>query len=543
MRTLNRRHRGRRVALAVAVLTAAALAAACTSSTKSASAGSSSAAGSSSGSSAAADTGPATGVINWAYTSDQPNWDPIVVGATSATQLLSTIYEPLFTLKPDGTLGPALAESYKYNDTGDALTVTLKPGLTFQDGSPVDANAVAFNVKRIQTQTNSALRALWQDVASTTVIDATHITLNLKGVDYQIPYVLANRSSLLASPVAAADANKLNTQLPVGAGPFKLEKYTPGAEMTLTKWDGYWDAKDIHVKTVNIFLTVDPATLLSGLQTGQYNFSPNLPAQDIVQAKAAGLSVSTDPAHGWTVQFLNLNVNQAPFNNPAVFKAVQYAINRPQLVSQLTFGQGTPAYQPWPSVSPLYNSALNSSLYPYDPAKAKQALKDAGVAPGSVTVELDFQGTFSTAGELIQQQLQAVGINTKLVSQQVNAFYAGYYANAQGKKTDSFALYGWVGRDSKLATLDDQFSSTGIINLSAPTTSPGYAAVRAKVLQTPLDSPDYKSVLQAASLEAVKGGSSIYLYSTPSIYATGKGWSEFPKIDGSFRWVGLTVGK
>jgi peptide/nickel transport system substrate-binding protein len=530
----NRRHIGRRVALSAAVLSVATLVAACTGSS-----GSSQASGSGSGSASGGDNG----VINWAFTSDQPNWDPVVVGATSATQLLSTVYEPLFTLAPDGSLQPALAESYKYNATGNGLTITLKSGLTFQDGSPVNAAAVAFNIKRIQTQTNSALKALWQDVASTTVVDDTHIQLNLKGVDYQIPYVLANRSSLLASPVAAADATKLNTQQPVGAGPFKLVKYTPGAEITLEKWDGYWDAKDIHVKTVNIFLTVDPATLLSGLQTGQYNFATNLPAQDIVQAKAASLNVSTDPSYGWTVQFLNLNVNQAPFNNPAVVQAVQYAINRKQLVSQLTFGQGTPAYQPWPSVSPLYNSALNDSLYPYDPAKAKKALSDAGVAPGSVTVDLDFQGAFSTAGELVQQQLQAVGINTKLVSQQVNQFYAGYYANAQGKKTDSFALYGWVGRDSKLAALDDQFGPTGIINLSAPTTSPGYTAARAKVLQTPLDSPDYKSILQAATLEAVKGGSSIYLYSTPSIYVTGKGWSAFPKIDGSFRWVGLTVGK
>ena len=65
--------------------------------------------------------------------------------------------------------------------------------------------------------------------------------------------------------------------------------------------------------------------------------------------------------------------------------------------------------------------------------------------------------------------------------------------------------------------------------------------LRRKVRQTPLNSADYKSALQAAELEAVEGGSNIFLYSTPSIYATGKGWSAFPAIDGSFRWNGLTV--
>jgi peptide/nickel transport system substrate-binding protein len=523
---------GRRAVAPIAAMFAAALLAACTSSSSNGS--------SASGASvvAAGDNG----VINWAYTSDQPNWDPLVVGATSATQLLSTIYEPLFTLKPDGSIGPALAESYAYNKAGNAVTITLKSGLKFQDGSPVNAAAVAFNVNRIKTQTNSALKSLWQDVASATALDDTHVLLKLESVDYQIPYILANRSSLLASEQAAKNPNKLNTQLPVGAGPFKVVSYTPGSEITLEKYDGYWDAKDIHVSTVHIFLNVDPATLLQGLQTGQYNFAPGLPPQDIEAAKAAGLNIVDDPAHGWSVAFLNLNENQAPFNNPHVFKAVEYAINRDQLVSQLTFGQGTPAYQEVPAVSPLYNPALNSSVFPYDPAKAKQELKEAGIAPGSLTIQLDFQGSSSAGAELIQQQLLAVGINLKLVQQQVNQFYGGFYANAQGKKTDSFTIYGWVGRDSKLATLDDQFSSTGIINLSAPATSPGYTAARDQVRQTQLDSPSYKSVLQAAELEAVEGGSNIFLYSTPSIYATGKGWSDFPKIDGSFRWNGLTVG-
>jgi peptide/nickel transport system substrate-binding protein len=190
-----REHAGRSC-LPIAVVAAAGLLAACTSSSSSGS----SASNSSGGASLAAG---ASGVINWAYTSDQPNWDPVVVGATSATQLLSTIYEPLFTLTPSGTIAPALAESYKYNSTGDAVTITLKSGLTFQDGSPVNAQAVVVNVNRIKAQTNSALRALWQDVASATAVDDTHVLLKLKSVDYQIPYIPANRSSLLASEQAA----------------------------------------------------------------------------------------------------------------------------------------------------------------------------------------------------------------------------------------------------------------------------------------------------------------------------------------------------
>ena len=530
MRTQARRRGMRVLALPISVLVAGAVTAACSSSGGSSSTNSSanSGSGSSSGS----------GAINWAYTSDFPSWDPVVVGATSATQVLSTIYEPLFTLDDQNQLQPALATAWKYNTTGTQLTITLRPGLTFQDGSPLNAEAIAYNVQRIKTQQNSALKALWQDVDSATVIDDTHVRLNLKETDYQIPYILANRSSLLASEKAAkASASALNTTSPVGAGPFKVVKLVPGSYIQLQKWDGYWDAKDVHVKSVKISLGVDYSTVLSGLQTGVYNFSTSFPLQDIALAKKDGLNVVTDVHRGWAADFLSLNLNKAPFNNPKVVQAVQYAINRDQLVSQLTFGLGTASVQPFPPTSPAFNSTLTSE-YKYDPAKAKQLLSEAGIKSGSLTIELDaITGQFNPASELLQQQLQAVGINLKINLQTVSQFYTGYYG-----KTDVFTLYGYVGRDSKLGALDDQFGPAGILNLSAPLSSAQYASARKQVLGTQIDSPDYKTVLQAATKAAVENGSNITLFTQPNAYVTAKNFSAFPVIDGSFRWNGLTVG-
>lgn len=526
MRTQTPRRLMRLLAMLIAALATSTVLAACTSS------------GDSTPSTGSGGGASASGVINWAYTSDFPSWDPVVVGATSATQVLSLIYEPLFTLNAQGQILPALATGYKYNSAGNQVTITLRPGLTFQDGSPLNAEAVAYNVHRIQTQPNSALKALWQDVASATVIDDTHVRLNLKETDYQIPFILANRSSLLASEKAAtANASLLNTNAPVGAGPFKVVKLVPGSSVTLEKWDGYWDAKDIHVSRVSLSLNVDPSTVLSGLQTGVYNFSTTFPAQDVALAKADGLNVVASTARGWGATFLSLNVNKAPFNNPKVFQAVQYAINRQQFVKELTFGLGTPSAQPFSPTSPAYNPALESE-YTYDPAKAKQLLAAAGYKPGALTIELDaISSNFSAATELLQQQLQAVGINLKINLQTVGQFYTGYYG-----KTDAFTLYGYVGRDSKLGALDDQFGPGGILNLSAPTTSAQYLAARKKVLGTPLDSPDYKTVLQAATKAAVEGGSNITLYTMPEPYVTAKNFSAFPVIDGSFRWNGLTIG-
>jgi peptide/nickel transport system substrate-binding protein len=529
MRTHPLRRALRRFALPTSILAATAVLAAC--------GGSSSAGSSSIGASSGSASSGSGGNINWAYTSDFPGWDPVVVGATSATQVLSTIYEPLFTLNAQQQIEPALATGYTYNTAGNQITIALRPDLTFQDGSPLNAEAVAYNVQRIQTQSNSALKALWQDVASATVVDDLHVQLNLKQTDYQIPFILANRASLLASEAAAkANVALLNTNDPVGAGPFKVVKLVPGSSITLEKWAGYWDAKDIHVNRVTISLGVDPSTVLSGLQTGVYNFSTTFPPQDIALAKKDGLKVVADVARGWAADFLSLNLNKAPFNDPKVVQAVQYAINRQQLVSQLTFGLGTASVQPFPTTSPAFNSALNGE-YSYDPAKAKQLLADAGYKPGAISIELDaITGQFSAATELLQQQLQAVGITLKINLQTVSQFYTGYYG-----KTDVFTLYGYVGRDSKLGALDDQFGPGGILNLSAPLTSSAYSAARLQVLSTPIDSPNYKTVLQAATKAAVEGGSNITLFTQPNPYVSAKSFSDFPVIDGAFRWNNLTV--
>ena len=98
-----------------------------------------------------------------------------------------------------------------------------------------------------------------------------------------------------------------------------------------------------------------------------------------------------------------------------------------------------------------------------------------------------------------------------------------------------------MGRDSKLGALDDQFGPGGILNLSAPTTSAQYLAARQKVLGVPLDSPDYKTVLQAATKAAVEGGSNITLYTMPGL-RDGEELLFLPGDRRAFRWTGLTIG-
>ena len=204
--------------------------------------------------------------IRWGTKQIQANWDPIVTGSTSATILLTPIYESLFTVDGERNVVPALASGYEYNPAGDQITVRLKPGLTFQDGSPVDAEAVRFNVERIKSQENSALKGSYNNVEAATVVDPLTVRLDLGQQDYQIPYLLAVRGGMLPSKAAAADPGRLNTAAPVGAGPFKVVSYDPESKIVLEKWDGYWDAANIEVDRIEISFGIDPSTLVAGLR-------------------------------------------------------------------------------------------------------------------------------------------------------------------------------------------------------------------------------------------------------------------------------------
>ena len=486
----------------------------------------------------AGSAGSSQAVIKWAVTSPIPAWDPVVSGATGATQWLSTVYSSLFTLDEQGTPQPALAQGWEYNAAGDQITITLKPDLTFQDGSPIDAEAVAYNIDRIKSQDNSALKGSYNNIESATVVDPLTVRLDLAQTDYQVPLLLSNRAGLLASKKAAeTDVKLLNSKAPVGAGPFKVVEFVPESHIYLEKWDGYWDAKDIHVDRIELQLGIDPTSVVAGLQSGVYNFASNFGNADIERARKAGFDVVTDTKAAWVSFFLSLNLNQAPFDDPAVVEAVQYAIDRDEFVKKLTFGTGEPAEQPFPSTHKAYNTELEGR-YAYDPAKARQILADAGYQDGDIRFDLVGQkGADEGKAEILQQQLAAVGITTEINIPEQSSYIKSYY----GKELP-FAFYGYVGRDSPVQALTEHFDAGGIANLSSPQTSPEFQAALAKVRSTPIDAPDYEANLKAATKAGYEHGSTISLYSSPQAYVKDPAISDLRKIDGVLSWKGVTIG-
>lgn len=480
------------------------------------------------------DGAPAS-VVKWGVAALNTNWDPIVTGATGATLTMTPIYESLITRGKDGKLYPALAESWEYNDAGDAVTFTLRPGLTFHDDTPVDAEAVAAFIDRAKTQENSALAGSYSNIDTVEVTGDLTFVVTLKEVDYQLPYLLSNRAGLITSKVAAEkDPQALNTSLPVGAGPFKVVKLVPEDEIILEKDPNYWDAENIHIDRIEIHGGNDPSTLVSSLQTGVYNFATISPAL-VVQAESAGLDIINDAKTNWVISFLSLNTSKAPFDDARVADAVKYAINRDEIVQKGYLGYAEPVHQVFPKDHLGWDESLESD-YPYDPKKATALLEEAGYAPGELSITLYPFSAGDANAEIVQAQLNAVGFDTDI---NVDPNWAqGYFG-----KEYSLALYGYVGRDSYVQALTEHFNDGGVLNLSSPYTSPEFAEALETVRATPTDDAEaYATNLSAAAAAGYRNGSTVALATATTIWAKDPSISDSTeRIEGRLGWKGVTI--
>lgn len=467
--------------------------------------------------------------LRWAVTLPA-HWDPVVSGSGAQFRILSLAYASLTEIDEQGKAVPSLAQSWDYNDKGDQVTFHLRPNLKFSDGEPLDAAAVKAYLERAKTQENSALDGDLTSIKSVTAQGDLDVVIQLTQVDYQIPLLLGERVAQITSPKAAQDPAKLD-QTPVGAGPFVVTKLVPGAHVYLKKNPDYWDAANIHIDRVELQSAPDPATIVSGLETGVYDFA-NLGASQVKAAEAAGLDVVFQP--GFNASNISINLNKAPFTNPKVVDAVRYATSRQEFVDKITFGHGKATNQPFPPEYLAYDQQ-SANQYPYDPEKARQLLADSGVAPGQLKLDLVIAGqTYATASEIVQSQLNAVGfdVTIKVDPNWEKPFFA---------KDLTLSLYGTTGRESPVQTLTAHFGPNGPLNLSTPYEPEGFDKAVSLARSTPLDSPDYEKNLRAATRAGLESRALVFTYSQPNIFVKSKKVSAITPIPGQIHWTGLKV--
>jgi peptide/nickel transport system substrate-binding protein len=300
---------------------------------------------------------------------------------------------------------PGLAERWEMAPDGLTWTFTLRQGVTFHDGTPFNAQAVAANLDRItnpELASGKAL-ALLGPYTGYTIVDDTTIALHLAEPFAPLLDGLSQVYLGMASPAALREHSKNTYQWhQVGTGPYRLEEVVPGDHITLRRNDDYaWgpvfyaEANSQSVDTIEFRFFEDAATRSLALESGEVQMIGELLPTDVeLLLGNTQVRVFRVPISGLPQQFF-FNLKRAPTNELAVRQALLYATNRTEIADAVFQGQSPPAYGPLTAVTPFYDPAMET-LYPFDPALARSLLQGAGFG------DSDGDGVWDRDGEALR---------------------------------------------------------------------------------------------------------------------------------------------
>lgn len=341
--------------------------------------------------------------------------DPIRQVEANEIVVLQTIFDPLVKLDDTGQPAPGLATSWSLVSP-DVMEFKLREGVVFQDGTPFDADAVAFNIDRAQHDKASTIAGDLANITKVTVVDDHTVRFTMDPPNpAALPIILSGRAGLMASPAAvrAAGSSKAFSAAPVGAGPYKIEgQWFARERVSVRAWDGYWNAKQRKLGGIDFIETSTDASL-SALQAGDLDVQ--YLDDDKIAAACADDRLRVMSSSTNELRLLIINQSMSPFQNLKVRQAIWCAIDRKALADALTNGQAEVATGWFPKNSIAYAPDL-ADEYSYDPDRAKKLLAEAGYADG-LSFSAEIGGTFTSyvrMGELIQSQLKQVGIDMDL---------------------------------------------------------------------------------------------------------------------------------
>ena len=378
--------------------------------------------------------------------------DPYDANDTLSQAVAKSFYQGLYGFDKNLKMIPVLADSHTVSKDGLVYTFKLKSGIKFHDGTPFNAEAVKANFDRVTNPENKLKRyTLYKNIAKTEAIDAATVRVTLKEPFSPFINTLAHPSGVMISPAALAKyGSKGIAQNPVGTGPFKFVEWKATDYLKVAKWEGYWKPGYPKIDSITWRPVVDNNTRAAMMQTNEAHFAFPMPPEALDSlSKKASLEVTTAPSiiH----RYLSMNTQQKPFDNPKVREAINFAINKEALVKVAFSGYAIPAEGVLPQG---VEYATKLGPWPYNPAKAKELLKEAGY-PNGFESTLWSAYNYTTAQKVIQfvqQQLAQVGIKV-----QVRALEAGQRVelveSAQDAATAPVRMY-YVGWSSSTGEAD-----------------------------------------------------------------------------------------
>jgi peptide/nickel transport system substrate-binding protein len=347
--------------------------------------------------------------------------DPHIVTAFNSVQVVSgTIYEALTTIDKDLRTVPGLAESWQIAADNLTYTFRLRGGVTFHDGKPAEAADVVASLKRVMSSAiASPLASRLASVADATAPDARTVVVTLK--EPTAPLLTALASIAIVPRGFEADKDGLQ-RAPMGTGPFKFKEWQPNGFIALEKNAGYWDKAKPRVDGVKFNIVPESATRQVGLTSGQYQILPNIDAATALQLRGRPNVRLVDTLE-LAYTLIGMNVSKPPFDNPKVREALNYALNRQEIVQAALFGAGVPGGSLSPALKDWAVDVASFPCFRHDPAKAQALLREAGItAPIAITLLVLPRQDIRDIAQVVQQQLNRAGFRVELRIPEIGQF-------------------------------------------------------------------------------------------------------------------------
>jgi len=305
----------------------------------------------------------ASGTLIFAQSAPITSLDPVnPQGYPAGYEATFSIYNNLVAFDRDLAILPGLAESWEQSEDGLTWTFSLREGVTFHDGTPFNAEAVAAHITRVQDpDTASPNASLWAHIASTNVVDDATIEIITAAPFGPMLNYLAHGSGGIESPTAVEEHGENFPQNPVGTGPYKLESFTPGTELTLVaNSDFYGDAPKLEQIIFRATPEVSSRVLL--VETGDADLANDIPPEE-TERFAAGGDLQLLQTSGLRTFWIEMNLTREMFQDVAVRQALNHAVNTESIVENLFLGNATMLDSP---AAPTIQGHVSAGAYPYD---------------------------------------------------------------------------------------------------------------------------------------------------------------------------------
>ncbi len=400
---------------------------------------------------ASAQTPP--GVLAVGQVAEPKSLDPHAVTTANDFRIVVNIYDGLVRYA-DNTLDvePALAESWDVSADGLDYTFHLREGVTFHDGTPLNSDAIVFNFERMLDENHPyhdtgpfPLSLSFDAIENVTAIDESTVVFHLRAPHTPFLSNLACATGLIVSPASVAQYGKDYGRHPSGTGPYKFKEWQSNSRVVVNRNEAYWDGRP-GLETIVFRPLTDASTRVSEMRAGGIDLMVEVPPDDMPSFDGNGFRLYEQAGpHLW---FLILNTREGPMADKRVRQAVNYAIDKQNLVENLLQGTAEIAAGPTP---PAFAWAYDDALrpYPYDPEMARALISEAGAQGAEITFYAA-EGGLGTLdpiamGTAIQADLAAVGLKVKTETYDWNAFLAQVNPGLEGKA--DMAEMAWMASD------------------------------------------------------------------------------------------------